>query len=96
MLASNSAIISLLVFAPREPSGWNHGGPGGMARRNIINIGVAGGKRENHRANELPGDCTIGMNTKKGNITIIMTGNIKLCASRISEHAEPMARKIEP
>ena len=64
--------------------------------RSIISIGVAGGKRENHRANELPGDCMIGANTKKGSITSIMTGNMKLCASRISEHAEPMARKSEP
>ena len=60
------------------------GGPGAIAMRIIINIGVAGGNRDIHLANGLCGDSAIGSQTKNGIMIMIITGIIKFCASLLS------------
>lgn len=74
----------------------HQGGPGGMAILSIINIGVAGGKRETTREKVLDGAWRTGIQVNMGIIINIMAGNIIFWASRSSLHAAPIAEKIEP
>src|SRR5262245_44755581 len=74
----------------------NQGGPGGIAMRSSIIMGVAGGKREINRANRLEGDCRTGIQVNIGIMINIIAGNIMFWASLISVQAAPMAEKIEP
>ena len=67
-----------------------------MAMRANISIGVAGGKRDTARENVLDGESKMGPMHIMGIITSSMMGVIKLWASRISEHAAPIAENIEP
>ena len=71
-------------------------GPGGIAILANINMGVAGGNNEIALENTLDGESRIGPKHIIGIMTNNITGVIKLCASRISEHAAPIAEKIDP
>lgn len=68
-------------------------GPGGIAIRANISIGVAGGNSEIIFENRLDGESNTGPKHIIGIMTSIMIGVIKLCASRISEQAAPIAEK---
>src|SRR5258706_15227704 len=61
----------------------HQGGPGLLAMRSSINIGVAGGNKEIAREKVLDGDCMTGTQTNTGIITRSIAGTIMLCASRI-------------
>ena len=54
----------------------HQGGPGGMAIRSIINIGVAGGNKDTALENVLDGDWSTGIQVNIGIITTIIAGNI--------------------
>ena len=56
----------------------HHGGPGGIAMRNSMSIGVAGGKRETTRAKVLDGDCNTGIQVNSGIMISSIAGNIML------------------